>query len=263
MLNSHPQIPIGSALTSLIAGINSDFSDTGKDVPHAICARLQSALKTQDLYLDCAQLLLDQIVSDPSARFLFKDLLSQYTLQLFCWPPGFGNHPHLHDSWTVAAVLTSSLLVFRSSISVADCLASTPLVATFGNAGILRPPQYHCLRNVSDQTSISFHVFPIGKSQHAESFSRSPSSASRINASGVLALAKEAAKYPSARSVGIVRSAFAIAGNSTKLELVKIMAQLDRRSAVQMGTILAQSVGGEGRTSTVMHHRTARLSRKP
>src|SRR5438045_3736438 len=134
-----------SALEQLIAGIDLDLCLPASEHPDVIRRRVQESLGSPDLYLDCAERLLSQLVSEPDAQFLFFDPQSRYNLQLFCWPPGFENQPHLHENWNVSAVMTSSLLVFRSTISETDCLASKPLLAASGQVGILVPPQFHCL----------------------------------------------------------------------------------------------------------------------
>src|SRR4051812_14607390 len=122
MPESPETVLMGGALVRLIAGIDVDFSLPAAEIPHAVRRRLQAALDSPELYLDSARLLLSQLVSDPDARFLFADPKSRYTLEVFCWPPGFGNQPHLHNNWNVSAVMTSSLLVFRSAVSETECL---------------------------------------------------------------------------------------------------------------------------------------------
>jgi hypothetical protein len=237
---------MGRALEHLIAGIDADLSLPASELPHAIRRRLQVALDSPELYLDCAQLLLSQVVSEPDARFLFFDPQSRYTLQVFCWPPGFGNQPHVHKNWNVSAVMANSLLVFRSTVSEADCLASKPILVTSGQAGVLIPPQFHCLRNVGDETAITFHVFSIDElgndKVHLE---RRPTTASRLDDDGILAIATVAASHADARSIDIVRTAFSAAGNTTRLELVKVMVKLDPLEAVRMGKALSQLVGGQ------------------
>ncbi|MGB8890225.1 MAG: hypothetical protein WCC87_26100 [Candidatus Korobacteraceae bacterium] len=237
---------IGRALRHLIDGIDQDFSRPASDVPYAVRTRLEAALESPDLYLDCAQLFLSQLVAEPDARVLFVDPGSRYRLQVFCWPPEFGNQPHLHENWNVTGVLVSSLLVFRSTISEVDCLASKPLLATSGQAGVLIPPQYHCLRNVGDQTAITFHVLsrdePGDEDVHVE---RAPTSAARLDDSDILAIATVAVMRCGARSIDVVRTAFSAAGNFTKLELLKLMAKLDPLEAIRMGRALSQLVGGQ------------------
>jgi hypothetical protein len=240
------KFPMGRALEHLIAGIDLDLSLPASEHPHAIRRRLQAALDSPELYLDCARLLLSQVVSEPDARFLFFDPQSRYTLQVFCWPPGFGNQPHLHKNWNVSAVMANSLLVFRSTISETDCLASKPFLATSGQAGILIPPQFHCLRNVGNETAITFHVFSIDE-VHSDKvhLERRPTSALRLDDDGILAISTVAARYDGARAIDIVRTAFSAAGNATKLDLVKLMVKLNPLEAIRMGRTLAQLVGGQ------------------
>lgn len=245
-MSEHPdKLPMGGALENLIAGIDLDFSLPEAEVPNAIRGHLQASLDSPELYLDCARLLLSQLVSEPDARFLFFDPQSRYTMQVFCWPPGFGNRPHLHNNWNVSAVMTGSLLVFRSAISETDCLASEPLPATAGQAGVLIPPQFHCLRNDGNETAITFHVFSIDEAgdEHVH-LERRPTYASRFDDDEVVAIATEAARRGGARSMDIVRAAFSAAGNVAKLELVKLMAKLDPLEALRMARTLAQLVGG-------------------
>jgi hypothetical protein len=185
------------------------------------------------------------VLSEPHAQFLFLDPQSRFTLQLFCWPPGFGNQPHLHKNWNASAIFSSSFMVFRSAISEADCLASEPLLATAGQAGVLIPPQFHCLRNVGNETAITFHVFSsdeVGDDKlHLE---HRPTTASIIDDEGILALATLAASYSDSRAIDIVRTALSAAGNATKLELVKLMVKLDPLEAIRMARTLSQHVGG-------------------
>jgi predicted metal-dependent enzyme (double-stranded beta helix superfamily) len=245
MSESPEQVPMGDALASLIAGIDLDFSLPAAEIPHAVRSRVQVALDSPELYLDSAWRLLSQLVSDPDARFLFVDPKSRYTLQVFCWPPGSGNQPHLHNNWNVSAVMASSLLVFRSTVSEADCLASEPLLATSGQAGVLIPPQFHCLRNAGDATAITFHVFSAGETgddrTHLE---RRPTVASGFDDDDILAIAAQAVRHGGSRSKDIVRTGFSAVGNATKLELVKRMAKLDPNEAVRMARALSELVGG-------------------
>jgi predicted metal-dependent enzyme (double-stranded beta helix superfamily) len=236
---------MGDALASLIAGIDLDFCLPAAEIPHAIRSRVQVALDSPEFYLDSAQILLSRLVSDPGARFLFVDPKSRYTLQVFCWPPGLGNQPHLHKNWNVSAVMASSLLVFRSTVSETDCLASEPLLATSGQAGVLIPPQFHCMRNTGNETAITFHVFSADETgddrAHLE---RRPTFASRFDDDDILAIAAEAARRGGPRSMDIVRTAFSAAANVTKLELVKWMAKLNPVEAVRMARALSELVGG-------------------
>jgi predicted metal-dependent enzyme (double-stranded beta helix superfamily) len=236
---------LGSALECLVAGLDRDLSLPTSEIPHAIRRRLQAALDSPDLYLDCAELLLSQLMAEPDAQFLFFDPQWRYTLQLFCWPPGFGNQPHLHENWNVSAVMTQSLLLFRSTISETDCLASTPLVVTCGQAGVLVPPQFHCLRNIGNETAITFHVFGIDERRNDKvHLERYPTSALRLDDDAILAIAREAARHGRARSINIVRAAFSGAGPATKLDLVKLMLKLDPFEAIRMGRTLSELVGG-------------------
>jgi hypothetical protein len=236
--------PVGRVLQDLIFGIDADMPTATADLPHLIRARLQTALSPR-FFLDCADLLLYQMAFEPAARFLYSDPSARYTLQLFCWPPGFGNQPHLHENWTVSAVLSHSLLVFRSSVSEADCAASTPFLAIPGRAGVLIPPQFHCLRNIGNETAITFHAFGMNedrgnKTQHE----RRSAVSMRIDDAGILAIAREAAKTGEAGSRDVLISAFLAAGNATKLELMKLMVKLDPMEAVRMGRTLSRLVGG-------------------
>jgi hypothetical protein len=249
-MSERPERPVmGRALESLTKGIDQDFSQPPSELPHAVRRRLQTALESHELFLDCAELLLSQLVHDPEARFLFLDPQSRYTLQMFTWPVGFGNQPHFHGNWNVSAVMAGSLLVFRSAISPADCLAAEPLLATCGQVGVLIPPQFHCLRNVGDEVAITFHVFSIAEDDHEKlHLEKLPVSDDlRIDDEGILAIARVAATYHEARSIDIIRTAFSLAGHATELELVKLMVMLNPREAMAMGRRLADLVGGRDR----------------
>ena len=158
------------ALQDLILGIGSDFDTCdAADVPYRIRSRLMSAITTPDLLLESSELLLHQVRFAPAERFLARDPQSRYTLQLFCWAPKFGNLPHLHTNWTVSAVLAGSISVQRSSISKEDCRACASILASAGEVGMLKPPQYHCLANPSGtEAAITFHVFPMNHAYHQE-----------------------------------------------------------------------------------------------
>jgi predicted metal-dependent enzyme (double-stranded beta helix superfamily) len=244
MSESPERAPAGGALVRLIAGIDLDFSLLAAEIPNAVRSRVQAALDSPELYLDSARLLVTQLVSNPDARFLFVDPKSRYTLQIFCWPPGFGNRPHLHSNWNVSAVLTGSLLIFRSAVSETDCLASEPLLVTSGQAGVLIPPQFHCLRNVGDATAITFHVFSADETGDDRAHLERPTFASRFDDDEILAIAGEAARRGGARSMDIVRTAFSAAGNAAKLELVKWMVKLEPVEAVRMARELSELVSG-------------------
>lgn len=245
MFENPNRIRVGPDLGRLVGGIETDFSLPPPEVPHAVRRRLQAALLSSGLYLDCARLLFSQLVSEPEAGFLYSDPLERYTLQLFCWPPGFGNEPHLHTNWNVSSVMAGSLLVFRSAISGADCLASEPLPANAGQAGLLIPPQFHCLGNAGSEPAITFHVFSLDQAgsdrNHLE---RSPASMARVDDDGILAIATVAAKLGGRSAIDIVDSAFVAAGNSAKLELMKLMLRLDPQEAIRLGKTLSRLVGG-------------------
>jgi hypothetical protein len=238
---------IGRALAQVIAGIDLEFDLPPSEVPHAVRRRLQAALDSTDLFLDCAQLLLSQLAWEPETRYLYFDPQSRYNLQLFSWPPGFSNPPHFHTNWNASTVMAGSLVIFRSTTSEADCLASTPLVVTAGQAGVLIPPQYHFLRNLENETAITFHVFSIEQTSGEGPQLEGPatSGASRIDDDGILALAVLATQHGGARAVDILRTAFTEVGNATKLELIKLMTRVNQPEAIRMGKILSQLVGGQ------------------
>src|SRR5215213_1974163 len=225
---------IGGALENLIAGIDRDLSLPISERPHAVRRRVQAVLDSPDLYLDCAHRLLSQLVVEPDAQFLFLDPQSRYRLQVFCWPPAFSNQPHLHQNWNVSGVITRSLLLFRSPISETDCLASQPLLVTSGEAGVLIPPQFHCLRNTGNGTAITFHVFSLDGLLDDKVHLERPTFTERFDDDAILAIATEAARHGGARAIEIVQTAFAAAGNGTKLELVKLMVKLDARKAIRI-----------------------------
>lgn len=233
------------ALGQFIVGVDSDFSLPAAERPHAVHRRLRAALDSPELFLDCAQLLLSQLLHQPDAQVLFSDPHSRYTLQVFCWPPGFGNEPHLHRNWTVSGMMANSLLVFRSGVSMADCLGSQPLHITAGQAGILIPPQFHCLRNAGTESAITFHVFSADEARHDGAHQeRPPTSASRFDHEDILAIARAATLYGGTRAVEILRAAFTVSDHATKLSLVKLMCGLDPVEAVRIGRILADQIGG-------------------
>ncbi len=237
--------PIGGALEQLIAGVDEDRAQPEAAPPYAVRAPPQAPVASPDLCLDCAHLLLWQVAFARDARVLFLDPRGRYNLQVFCWPARFGNAPHLHETWNVSAVLTGSLQVFRSAISEEHCLASRPLAADAGEAGCLVPPQYHCLRNAGEDTAITFHVFSMdGRREAAPHLESSSIADERLGDDGILALARLAERHRSARSVEIVRTAFAAAGDLAKLELVKLMVRLDTLAAIDMARALARHVGG-------------------
>lgn len=238
---------IGSALAQVIAGIDLDFDLPPAEIPHAVWRRLQVALDSIDLFLDCAQLLLSQLAWEPETTYLYFDPQGRYNLQLFSWPRGFSNLPHLHTNWNASAVMAGSLAIFRSATSEVDCLASAPLIVTAGQAGVLIPPQYHFLRNLENETAITFHVFSIEQASGGEPQLEGPatSGGSRIDDDGIHALAVLATQYGGARAVDILWAAFAEVGNAMKLELIKLMIKADRPEAIRMGKILSQLIGGQ------------------
>ncbi len=248
MAQASPDLMPGAALAAFITGVDGDFGQAEARQPHAVRRRLQTTLDASDeLFLDAAQLLLAQLVYQPDTRFLYFDPESRFDLQLFTWPAGFYNLPHFHSNWNVSAVMAGSLVIFRSDVSEADCLHASPLVATAGQAGVLIPPQFHCLRNDSNETAITFHVFSIdetpGDKLHLET---SPTTGDfRLDDDGILTLVRVAAQRGGARSTDIARLAFAAASTAAKLELVKLMLRLDPPEAIHMGRTLSELVGGE------------------
>jgi predicted metal-dependent enzyme (double-stranded beta helix superfamily) len=236
---------MGRALEQLIAGLDVDFSLPAEKRPHVVRSRLQAALDSSDLFFDCAESLLSQLRHQPETQFVFFDPRARYTLQLFCWPPGFGNEPHLHLNWTVSGMMVNSLLVFRSAVSAADCLNSKALLVAPGQAGVLIPPQFHCLRNVGVEAAITFHVFSLDGVRRDEAHEeRRPTSALRYDHEDVLALAKAAAMQGGPRAIDVLRAAFSVVDNATRLNLVKLMCKIDLGEGVRMGRTLVDLVGG-------------------
>ena len=160
-VTSGQNIDVGAALSALIVGINEDFLRAPAERPQAVRCRLQSAIASRDFLLDCFRLLFSRL-SSRTGDCLFLDPAFRYKLQLFSWPPGTENEPHLHNNWNVSAVIIGSLMVFRSAISEADCRMASPLRADTGGVGVLVPPQFHCLRNDGQDTALTFHVFSMG-----------------------------------------------------------------------------------------------------
>ena len=233
-----------ATLEQFIAGVNRDHTLPAPNRPDAVRKRLQAALASSEFYVDCARVLLDQFVSNPGGRFLFVDPHGRYTLQVFCWPAGFGNDPHRHDAWTVSGAMMNSLLVFRSAVSAADCLASEPLAAAPGQAGALVPPQFHCLRNIGNETAVTFHVFSLDDAAGTLDLEGRSTLAPRFDDDDVLAIARMAATKGGAAAADCVRTAFSAVGHAAKLELVKLMIRLDPLAALDMGRTLSRLVGG-------------------
>jgi|tagenome__1003787_1003787.scaffolds.fasta_scaffold20986338_4 hypothetical protein len=236
----------GPALTALIEAIDCDLKLTDAEVPHAVRRRVQHALTTPEFFVDCAHRLLSQLAFEPATRYLYRDPQQRYNVQLFSWPAGFGNEPHLHTNWNVSAVFVGSLEIFRSARSPADCAESVPLVAAAGEAGVLIPPQFHFLRNPTETTALTFHVFSSGSTPEQRPHREGPAQADecRLDDDGILALAKAVAGVDDPRVTDIIRTAFAAAGNLTRLDLVKLMAAVDPAGGIEMGKRLAHLVGG-------------------
>jgi predicted metal-dependent enzyme (double-stranded beta helix superfamily) len=233
-----------ATLDQFIASVNRDHSLPASDRAHAIGKRLQAALADGMFYVDCARVLLGQLVSKPDCRFLFIDPEEHYTLQVFCWPIGFGNDPHRHDNWTVSGVMMGSLLVFRSAVSETDCVASKPLVAAPGQVGVLVPPQFHRLRNIGRETAITFHVFSLDDAAEKLDLEGWPTSAPRFDDEDVLAITSMAVAKGGSEAISCVRTAFSAVGPVAKLELLKLMIRLDPTEAIDMGRTLSRLVGG-------------------
>jgi predicted metal-dependent enzyme (double-stranded beta helix superfamily) len=232
------------ALDQYIAGVNEDHLYPTSKRPDAVCRRLQAALAFSGFHVDCARAWLEQMTSTPDAAVFFADHLGRYTLQIFCWPPGFSNPPHHHDTWTVAGVLTGSLLVYRSHSSEAACLASEPIVATAGQAGMLIPPQFHCMRNPRRETAITFHVFSLNNAATSQDLDQRASSVASFDDDDVVAIAKMAVDRGGCDALDCVRLAFFLVGPAAQLDLIKLTMTYDRREGVRMGRTLCRLVGG-------------------
>jgi len=232
------------ALDQYIAGVNQDYLYPASKRPDAVRRRLQTALAFSEFHVDCARALLEQMASTPDAAVFFADRQGRYTLQVFCWPPGFSNHPHHHNTWTVAGVLTGSLLVCRSPLSEAACLASEPIVATAGQAGMLLPPQFHCLRNPGCETAITFHVFSLDNAAASQDLDQRTLSTARFDDDDVVAIARMAVDKGGCEALDCVRLAFFLVGPAAKLDLIKLTMTHDRREGIRMGRTLCRLVGG-------------------
>lgn len=231
-------------LADLIARIDDDFYLPAAKLPYAVRRCLQDAI-CPALFLDAARRLLAQLVSKPDTRYLYADPAARYGVEVFCWPPGFGNQPHPHRSWNASAVMAGALQIFRSSVSEAECLVAEPLVVTAGQVGILIPPQFHCLRNTGAATAVTLHVFSADETNGdiAHSDHRTPLAA-RFDDNDLLAIAVAAVACSGAEARDIVVSAFAVLEIDAKLALMKVMATLDPAAAAVLARRLAGLVGG-------------------
>jgi predicted metal-dependent enzyme (double-stranded beta helix superfamily) len=236
----------GELLSCLIEGVNKDVKESASEAPHLVRKRLEQIVSTPTFLNDCVEVLFSQLVTDPGSRVLFSDPSLRYSLQVFVWPPGFENEPHLHKTWTVSAMLQNSLVVFRSKISEAECLKSQPLSVFAGQVGVLIPPQFHCFRNEGSDAAVSFHVFSRDHNPRGESpqtvLEDPPQT---FDDDDIFAIARMAATSQDKRSAKLIRMAFTLVEVPTKLRIVKLMAKIDPDQAVCLGNLLCELIGEE------------------
>ncbi|MDB5398345.1 MAG: hypothetical protein JWQ55_363 [Rhodopila sp.] len=237
-------LAMGAVFNEFIAGLNEDFDLHVVARPNAVRDRLQRAIASTDFRAQCARMLLEQHVWASQVRQFFVDPRQRYSLQIFCWPPGFGNDPHCHETWTVAGVMAGSLLVFRSATSAADCRASAPILARTGEAGVLIPPQFHCLRNDGDETAITFHLFSLDSAEKRPNLEGRPAAAPRFDDDDVVAIVRMVVERRGVEAADCIHAAFAAVGPTAKLDLVKLMLKLDSGAAIALGRTLSRLVGG-------------------
>lgn len=235
---------MGAALKSLNAGIAEDFLLETHDRPLAVRRRLQASVARTDLLLDSIRLLFSQLASRSGDWVLFLDPEFRYKLQLFSWPPGSENEPHLHTNWNVSAVLSGSLLVYRSALSETDCRAAEPLRVNAGEVGVLIPPQFHCLRNDGVDTALTFHVFSVSGPDEGAHLERQNEAGVRFDDAEIVAIGDAAVRHAGAQAKDILRTAYLLVGHDAKLYVVKQMVKVDPMEAVRMGKSLAELVGG-------------------
>lgn len=251
-LDAHP------VLRRFIEGIDEDFLWPVADRAPAVRRRLQAALATAPFRTDCARALLAQAASMPTPVDFFRDDAGRYVLRVFCWPPAFGNAPHLHRSWTVAGILKGALLVRRSAQSAAQCLAAEPIAAVAGQAGMLVPPQFHCLRNDGDTVAISLHVFSRDAPEEAGPDERAPRAAA-FDDDELVAITALALDSAGAQALDCVDAAFPLVGLAAKLELMKLTLACDLDEGIRLGRSLCRLVGeADGRRLSTLLDRVDR-----
>ena len=231
-------------LGDLIAGIDRDFDLPAPNAAHAVRRRLQDAVSPA-LLLSTARRLLANLTAESDAQYLYSDPAFRYGIEIFCWPPGFGNRPHLHLSWNVSAVLAGTIDIFRSTVSAADCLLASPLVATAGEVGILIPPQFHFLKNNGTTSTITLHVFSADSANGAAPTPEPrPLLAAKFSDDDLLAIVAASISWAGPQAQDIVVAAFDLVKIDAKLSLMKMMATTDLSIAAMLARRLAALVGG-------------------
>ncbi len=209
----------------------------------------QGALSQEGFVLSCVKRIIAPMAESASQPWrnppLFGSRDERISIRVFYWPPGFGNQPHLHDCWTVTAVLHNFILAetFRGATSVDDINPgqSQQFSAHTGMVGFLLPPCIHRLINTSDRESATFHVFcntPSRKMSDGEPGTVLAADTSRTvgqssqptphygaaRRRALSVVVQMLAAFKSVSPIDLLEQIFAVGENSIKLQVVKALA---------------------------------------
>jgi predicted metal-dependent enzyme (double-stranded beta helix superfamily) len=205
---------------------------------------------------------------------LFASTEPGIVVRAIFWPPGYGNDPHLHDEWSVTAVLHNEIGVdtFKGANTVEDAVSRSPIkiTARAPDCGYLVPPCVHRLYNPTQRDSATLHVFAAERRRRggpAEDRRRGGTE-SRLRGDGIraggmgrctlVALCGVLAGITDPGAIELLERIFALGGLPVKLEVVKALASHDVRRAYQKSRQLESHLAG--RDKEVLSAINARLA---
>lgn len=133
--------------------------------PHDICEGAKQALR--EVRLDLPPDLLAESGERYARRLVYRCPDGSYSMMVMVWAPGQGTPVHDHaGKWCVEYVhtgeieITSFAPVSDTGRDVVQFAQEGVMRAGPGDVGVLVPPnEYHRIRNVSDDTAVTIHVY--------------------------------------------------------------------------------------------------------
>jgi predicted metal-dependent enzyme (double-stranded beta helix superfamily) len=208
------------------------------------------------LRLDCAKRILANVESGDPQPNIFHDEGHRHKIRVAYWSPGQSNSPHNHSTWVVTGVLYNKLQVKVYNDTVNDGekpVLDRVVTASQGDVGSLVPPGVHSVGNVSDDMSVSFHIYrcsPCYEERVAKECWFSGEEAKRISDEDIdinnerLAYEREVAlkaaavllkSVPKCDSFGVLEKIYQLAAhNSTKLQVLAAITSIDDREGREL-----------------------------
>lgn len=227
-------------------GLTHEKAESVEALARGVRTALREHIVSPGFQLDCLERILSSpALADPQLVWgnppIHADTRLNYQFRVFFWPPGYGNSPHRHNTWSVTGVLHNQCSVFvyaaasGPSSDPESFVVDRRIVARAGEVGYLLPGCTHSVGNPGDSISATFHVFSDSreaKERHKDTIwypARQPSSGvikdGRYRA--LRGSVEMLAKIQGPRSLRLLDRIFRMGGPKTRLACVRAMTSID------------------------------------